>query len=219
VKRRVPFFLLLTTAFTAGSIACTITSNVGDLAARGAEADGTGSDGDGGPETTIGDRPTSPEAEAEAEAEAASPTIDAGCGVTFAQEGSFLDIKVKQGGRPQHFGGTVVPGTYVLTSMVVFYPGTTGTARIRETLQLRGGPDNGAIVRLTETEQASGSFVNAPLHGERSLFRATNGPGFFTTPACPTEDFQTTGAITVSGTTLVLLDDLTGTDRTYTRLR
>lgn len=214
MKRRVPFFLL-TIAFTAGSIACTITSNVGDLAARGAEAGGTGSDG--GPETTIGDGPTSPEAEAEAEA--APPTIDAGCGVTFAQEGSFLDIQVKLGGRPQQFGGTVVPGTYVLTSMVVFYPGTTGTARIRETLQLRGGPDNGAIVRLTETEQASGSFVNAPLHGERSLFQATNGPGFFTTPTCPNEDFQTTGAITVSGSTLVLLDDTTGTNRTYTRLR
>ena len=210
VSRRALLFFLLVTA-TAGAIACTTAANVGDLSRGSAESGAPGLDGEA-PDASSSDAPPG-------DPDGAPPPSDAGCGVTFAQEATFIDVQVQNGVPPDHSGGTVVPGTYVLTAMSVYFAGTTGTVRMRETMEVHGGSPSGTLYRLIEAQNASGSFANIALHGERSLYESTNNPAFFVTAECPAKGFQRTGEFTAQGTTLVVYDAAKGIERTYRRLR
>ncbi len=208
MKRR--FLFLPCSLLTAGLIACTVTSNVGDLPRSAAES-GIPEGGGELPESSTLDAPLDPDGPP-------SP-VDAGCGVTFAQEATSIDIQVRSGVGPQPMGGAVVAGTYVLTAMEVYFAGTTGTARVRETMEVRGGSPSGTLYRLIEITAASGSFKDAPLHGETSLYEADVTTSIFVTPQCPQKTFQSTGDYSVSGDTLRIYDGPKGIERTYRRLR
>lgn len=210
MKRRLLFFLLLVLP-AAGALACTTTANVGDLSKSDPEAGAPGRDGEA-PDASSSDAPSS-------DGDGGLPSVDRGCGVTFAQEATFIDIQVNNGSPPPHLGGTVVPGTYVLTAISVYYAGATGTARVRETMVVRGSAQVGTLDVLTETKDATGSFKNATLHGESTQFDAPGGSAFFMTPQCPKKSFETTGAHSAQADTLLIFDDQAGFERTYRRLR
>jgi hypothetical protein len=205
---------LLAIAAIEGVIACTVSANVGDLSATPAES---GSDA---PATDSPAADGAPNDGATSDAEASIP-IDAGCGVDFAHEGTSVDVQVQMASPPQFTGGTIVPGIYVLTAQNVYYAGTTGTVRIRETMRLRGSATAGAIERLTEAEKPSGSFKAYPLHGETITWfapSAPNGPSFFLTPECPKKSFQGTGEFSAVGDTLTLFDAKDAVERVYHRV-
>jgi hypothetical protein len=198
---------------TASAFACTTTANVGDLTTTASDAEAGPLPTDGGvAEAAPSDAPVS-----DAPIDA-GPVVDAGCGVKLSQEASFIDIQVQNGGPSWAGGGSIVPGTYALTGMKVYYTGTTGTARVRETMLVRGSPTIGTLDVLTETESATGSFKNATLHGESTDYNAP-GDAFFFTPKCPKSDFEMTGRHLAQGTTLILYDASNGIERTYLRLR
>jgi len=202
---------LITSLLIAGLYACTVTSNVGDLARSDAESGVPGADGDL-PEGSLADT-------AQPDADGAPSSIDAGCGVTFPQEATLVDVQVRDGVSPQPTGGQVVAGTYVLTAMEVYFAGTTGTARVRETMEVRGGSPGGTIYRLIEAEQASGSFKNIPRHGETSLYDADVTSTMFITPQCPQKRFQSGNEYSVKPDKLVIYESSNGIERTYQRLR
>ncbi len=213
--KRVLLILLLSIGVIEGVIACTVSANVGDLSATSAESGSDAPANDGGADAFP---PSDAEAEDAADGSDA-PLLEAGCGVTLAQEASFVDVQVQMTGPPNFVGGTIVPGIYVLTAMNVYFAGTTGTVRVRETMRVRGTSPAGAFDRLTEAQNPSGSFMGYPLHGETSTWRAPNGPIFFQTPECPTKSFEGTGNFTAQGTTLSVFDGQRSVERVYRRLR
>lgn len=190
-------------------IACTVSANVGGLDVDSRDAAEASS-----PNDASSDAP----ADAPAEEDVADATaFDAGCGIAFPQEASFVDVAVTTAVPPSYGGGTIAPGTYALVAMRAFMAGTTGTMQVRETMVLRGSAEAGARERLTEARNATGSFKAYPLHGETSTWQAPSGPSFFETPECPTKSFQTTGRYEASGDTLAIFDDVNVIERTYRR--
>jgi len=189
-------------------LACVTRANVGDL-----EATPDASSNDAAP-AIDGAR-----SDASSASDVSTPTIDAGCNVGFPQEGSVVDIAVINGAPPFLNGGGIVLGTYELTAIRVFAGGTTGTARVRETIVVRGGATAGAIDRLTETTSATGSFKNVPLHGETVTWEAPSGPVFFQTNECPKKEPERTGTFEANGTTLRIFDDQSVIEREYRRIR
>lgn len=204
--------LLLPLAAT-WTLACVVTADVGDLGATPSDAGPGSSDG----ATPIGSDAGPPP---DAATDATTPPVDAGCGVAFAQEASFVDVQVVQGPTPFFNGGTIVPGTYALTSFRDYYPNRQGTLQVRETMVVRGSSTVGVLERLTEARSASGSFEAYPLHGETTTYDASgNTPGILTTPECPTKGFQGTGTFQSGVDTLSLWDDSAQIERVYRRLR
>ena len=209
MKRR--FLFLPCSLLTAGLIACTVTSNVGDLPRTGAESGIPEGGSDDALEGSVLDAPL------DGDGPPVTP-VDAGCGVTFAQEATAIDIQVRVGVEPDQSGGDVLAGTYVLTAMDAYH-GDTGSARVRETMEVRGASPSGTLYRLIEITAASGTFVNVPLHGETSLYTAEITTAFQVTPQCPKKGFAGGGRYTASGDTLVIYESTPGIVRTYHRVR
>ena len=199
------------------AIACTVSANVGDLGGGGI-VDAAGDvpeSSDAGPS----DGHVDPAPEHDGGADADPTPIDAGCGVAFAQRGSFVDVGIIQGPPPLLNGGTIAAGLYALTAMRVYYDGSqSGTMQVRETLRVRGSTTAGTFDRLTEARNASGSFVAHPLHGETITFQTAAGPTIFVKPECPKPDFETGDRFDVQGDTLILFDESTWTERVYRRV-
>jgi hypothetical protein len=202
--------VMLSIAAIEGAIACTVSSNVGDLSAAvnesGSEAASDAASSDG----ALEDSPAS-------NADADLP-LDAGCGVGFAQQGTFVDVQVRTGVQPSFAGGTIVPGMYVLTALDIFYSGNTGTMQIRETMRVRGTNPAGTFDLLTEARNPSGSFTGYPLHGETITWNAPNASIFFQTPECPAAMPEGTGNFSAQGESLTVFDAQEGIVRTYRRL-
>ncbi len=203
-------FLLLTTSTTC-PLGCVVTADVGGLEAP---ADAGPADGAPSPDPA---EASPPPLDGGADA---LPLVDHGCGVTFAQEGAFVDVQVVVGPSPFLRGGTLVPGTYALVSRRDFYPNRQGTMQLRETMVVRGSASAGAFDVLTEARNATGSFKAYALHGETITYDTGGGtPAMFTTEECPQKDFQRTGTFEAGGDTLVLWDDSEQIERTYHRMR
>lgn len=197
-------------------MACTVSANVGDL-------------GGGGVLDASGDAPTSSDGGMTDAPEDPPPldggadgdpiAIDAGCGVSFAQRGAFVDVGIVQGPTPSLSGGAIASGLYELTAMRVYFDGSqSGTMQVRETMRVRGSPSAGAFDRLTEARNATGSFQAYPLHGATITFLAGAGPTIFVTPECPKKDFETGARFDAKGDTLTLFDDATWTERVYRKI-
>jgi hypothetical protein len=197
-------------------LACTVSANVGDLGGGGVldAADDSSSANDGGTEPRLDSSPAN-----DAGADGDPVPLDAGCGVSFPQRGSFIDVGIVQGPTPSLSGGNIVPGLYELTAMRVYFDGSqSGTMRVRETMRVRGSAAAGAFDRLTEARDATGSFQAYPLHGETLTYEKAAGPGIWLTPECPTKDFQTSNRFDMKGDTLILFDDLEFVERVYRRV-
>jgi hypothetical protein len=202
--------VLALTALPFASLACTVRANVGALDAVAA---------DGGTEASIPhDARVDPTPDASTN-DASTPPLDAGCGVTFPQEASFVDVAASAGVPPSYAGGTIVLGTYELVEMRFFAAGVTGTMQVRETIVVRGSPQQGAIDRLTEARNPTGTFAAYPLHGETSTWEAPNASFFFETPECPAKDFNRTGRYEATSQTLTIFDDQDVVERKYRRIR
>jgi hypothetical protein len=192
--------------------ACTVAANVGDLgAAAPAETAAEGSASEPADGAAITDATTG--------GDALAPPADAGCGVDFAQEGTFVSVRSVIGAPPGYVGGTITAGTYVLTSLSYYAGGVDGTLETRETLVVRGLPPVGAFERLTESRKPTGSLKALPIHGESSTWRTPNAQFLFETPECPTEAFEITGQFTAQGTNLTLYDAENAVERVYRRVR
>jgi hypothetical protein len=143
-------------------------------------------------------------------------TEDLGCGVTLAQEGAWVDL-VESDARPapRGVGGTVRPGTYVLTS-AVDYSSNTGTQQLRETLVLVGSSTDGTYTTVRERRSSTGDLTDIPVHGRVGTWSAGPAESFHLTPTCP-QDYIELTSYTATSTTLTLFDSFKPT-RTYTRV-
>lgn len=195
--------------------ACTVRANVGALDPDAAQtpADASTSDvapGDAQPD----DASTTTDAR-----DSGETGVDAGCGVTFPQEASFVDAAVTVGVPPSYAGGTIALGTYALVGMRFFSSANSGTMQVRETIVVRGAPAAGAIDRLNEARNATGTFEAYPLHGETVTWEAPNASFFLEAPECPQKDFQRTGQYEATPQTLTIFSDRDVVERKYQRIR
>ena len=200
------------------AIACTVSANVGDLGGGGVlDAAGDAPPGSDGGLTDALAADSAVNGEGGPDADPAP--IDAGCGVTFGHRGGFVDVGIVMGPTPNLTGGTIVAGMYELTALRVYFTGAeSGTMQVRETMRVRGSTTAGAFDRLTEAQNATGSFHAYPLHGETHTFQTGAGPGIFVKPECPTEDFETSGRFDAKGDTLTLFDSFELVERVYRRV-
>lgn len=198
--------------------ACTVSANVGDLDAIPSE-DGTDA---ASPDAPVA--PGAPVTDAGPDSGRSSPpSFEAGCGVTFVQQGTFFDVEVVHGVSPFLSGGAIVPGTYALVAMRVYDPEATGTMQIAETLRVRGSSSAGTLELLTESRSASGTFRAHPLRGERSTFEAAHAsdvgdPSIFLTPECPTRDFGQFHRFGTNGDELTFFSEEAMIERVYRRI-
>ncbi len=148
------------------------------------------------------------------------PVEDGGCGVVLAQEGAVVPIEVLNDAVPQPMGGMLFPGTYALTAYRVHGAGPQGTGNVRETLVLTGTNAVGALKRLSEQSDTTGAFVTHGPLGEHFTFTGdVHSPTIFRTRDCPAASGMDGVEFSFSGTTLVMLDAMTFTERVYTKLR
>ena len=205
------FFYLLS-LFPVAVLACTVAANVGDYPST---LDGGGTDA---PSSADGPPTSSSEGGPAMETGTDAPFVDAGCGVGFAQQGAFIDVQSNPGAPPQYTGGTIVAGTYRLTSMT-YFTFKSGTVQRRETLVVRGASPNGAFERLIEQQKPTGDYETIAAHGETSTFMSPTGSGgaLFENPECPMIE-ALTGQYTSSGTTLTLYDGGESFERVYQRI-
>lgn len=185
---------ILFSFFVLFPVACTVSANVGDFPPN-ASSDG----GDLAETSTPPAEGGLPPADT---GTAMDATVDAGCGVTLSQQGSFVDVLSMPGAQPTYTGGTFTAGVYVLKS-ITYYIQKTGTAEYRETLRIRGAMPNGALERIVEQRNPSGDYEAIPAHGETSTWMSQGDIFFFESPTCPTTDFLN-GQYTASGTTLTI---------------
>ncbi len=150
---------------------------------------------------------SSPGSEGAAEPDTAPPPpppVDAGCGVSLAQQGSWVDLQVVQQVIPPGTGGDIVPGTYVLTALQAYLGGGTGTAQVRETLVVAGSPTVGTFSQLSEVRNTSGSFSSQPPEGSSATWQADSNTAFlFATTTCG-PPFPQTNQYDATATTLTL---------------
>ncbi len=205
-------------------MACTVTASVGDLDAPASVGDLDAPAGDAGSDVASvdgnqSDREDTGPSTSDTGTPDAPATIDAGCGVIFAQEASFIDIGLVQGPTPNLMGGAVVTGLYELIAMRVYFGPHEGTMQVRETMRVRGSTTAGAFDRLTEARAATGTFVAYPIHGETITWNTGAGPAIFQSPECPVRSFESPHRFGVSGDTLTLFDDQDAIERVYRRIR
>ena len=145
---------------------------------------------------------------------------DGGCGVVIAQEGALVPIQVFMDGIPAPGGGTITPGTYALTAYKVHGGGPQGTGNVRETIVITGSPTVGAIKKLGDLSDTTGDFTaHGPL-GEHFTFTGSNGsPAIFQSEDCPTNDPDEAVDFTVTMAGITFVDEMTATERVYTKLR
>jgi hypothetical protein len=218
-------FALIPLAIVLAFAACTVSANVGELdpSASGDGGDASNNnniiDGAGGGDDDHASTPS----DGNTNADVTSPiTIDAGCGVTFAQaaSASFIDIQIINGAIPDPQGGTIVQGMYALTTMRVYFTGNqSGTMQIKETINIRGSSSDGTFDVLTEAQNPSGSFTAYPLHGETITFSVQGmTPEVLTAHECPTKDQNNQNRFEAQGNTLTLFDDMNQIERIYQRV-
>jgi hypothetical protein len=148
------------------------------------------------------------------------PTVDAGCGVTFAQEGAWIGIEViTSGSPPEGAGGAVKIGTYKLTALRA-YGGSPGTDEERETLVITGSSNLGTIASLDEARNTSGPYQSHAPRGATTSWSADSPTHtVFFNDKCPNMDVGG-GQYTATPTTLLIIQ--TGSpplDREYTFVR
>jgi hypothetical protein len=190
----IPFLLPL------GFFACSVDANVGTIPADAAPTNGDATLETAAPDAIGGDAST-PDA-----ADVTAP-VDAGCGVTFAQQGSWIDLLVVQDTPPFGQGGTIVPGTYALTALRAYLGSAPGTAEVRETLAVAGSPSVGTIATLSESRNTSGGYTSYPPTGTTATYMADSPTmSFFTNPTCGTPAVAS-GNYTATGSTLSIVVD------------
>ncbi len=199
-------------------IACIVRADVGDI-------DGPDSGAPDDPEDASATDTTAPSKDAgntsDVDANDAGnldPIVDAGCGVTFAQQADFIDVQVVQGSTPSLKGGSFTPGIYALVAMRGYGSDKSGTMQVRETMRVRGSATNGAFDRLTEARNATGSFEAYPLHGETIVWDVLGGTSYFETMECPKSFGDKSARFEASEDTLTLFDNADWIERVYQRL-
>jgi hypothetical protein len=210
---------LLLTAIAAGA-ACTVDANVGALAARPADA---GPDADrpesGADAFDPKDAPTDEAGNPDAGPDAFDAAVDVGCGVTFPQEGAWVDIEVVQQVLPPGSGGDIAPGTYALTAYRSYLSGPQGTGQIRSTLVVTGSPSVGAFAENSEIRNTTGGFTSHPPQGVSTEYQAdSNTTAIFLDIKCPPAG-MTGGNFSATQNSLTLLLGDGATERVYTRIR
>jgi hypothetical protein len=195
-------------AMAAAAPACAVDTNVGARAA--APSDGAPSDA---PEGGDGRAPTPEDPDGAATDASSNP----GCGISFPQEGDWIEAEIVEEVSSFGSGGTIAPGTYVLTTLRSYLGGPRGTQEIRETIVLRGSPTIGTMERLTEARNASGQLTAHAPRGETLTWEAAPGPAaFFRDTTCP-ESSLGTGSYDADATTLTLYES--AVVRIYARVR
>jgi hypothetical protein len=210
---------LLLSAVAAGA-ACTVDANVGALAAPSADA---GPDADrpesGADAIDPKDAPTDEAGNPDAGPDARDAAVDVGCGVAFAQEGSWVDIQVVDQVLPAGSGGDIVPGTYTLTAFRSYLSGPQGTGQIRSTLVVTGSPTVGAFAENSEIQNTTGGFTSHPPQGVATEYQADpNTTAIFLNIKCPPAG-MTGGNFSATSSSLTLLLGDGAIERVYTRIR
>jgi hypothetical protein len=203
-------------------VSCTEELGVGSEQADGSVADGAGNT-DATPQADGATGPVMKDASASSDSATvdatSSPLEDGGCGVVLAQEGAVVPIQVMNDATPTLMGGTLVPGTYVLTAYRVHGAGPQGTGNVRETLVLTGTNAVGALKRLSEASDTTGDFSSHGPLGEHFTFTGdVHVSNIFRTEDCPASTSTQPVQVSVTGSTLVMLESATSTERVYTRI-
>ena len=197
--------------------ACTEDLNVGTVTGDGGLSSGSSSSGSNSTSSgsSSGGLSSGGSSGSSGAAGSSSGSPDVGCNVSFTQAGDFVPIQYVQAGPPQYTGGTLVPGTYVLTGYHVYGAGPQGTGNVRETIVLTGSPTVGAIATLSEIEETTGDFTaHGPLGQHATYMGNTGSPALFLDQDCPSSDNPTI-EFTASSTTLLWFDDISFTEHAY----
>lgn len=204
-------------------VGCTVDANVGADDPRAPAQDGGGNDSGTTPETPIDGSSDTHDGGSK---DASTSDGDAGqrpadsCGVTFAQQGSWVDLEVVEEVKPYGNGGNIAPGIYTLTAIRSYLAGPKGTAEIRQTLEVKGSPSVGTFASLEEIRNTSGEFQSHPEIATSFTWEASTGVGFiYPAQACPIKGSSRTNSFTASATTLVITDEMTNTTRTYQKIQ
>jgi hypothetical protein len=213
-----PLCLLL--AASAAAAACTVDANVGALPAHSTDGGPDADRLDGAPTTDApptGDDGQTPDvASPDAGADAFDAAVDVGCGVSFPQEGAWVDVEIVQQVIPAGSGGNIQKGTYALTAYRSYLSGPSGSAQVRETLVVTGNATAGAFASNSEIQKATGEFTNQPAHGEASTYDAdSNTTAIFLHDKCPLQ-LETGGNFNATATTLTILGGDRAIERVYT---
>lgn len=150
----------------------------------------------------------------------ASPLpIEAGCGITLVQEGTWVGIEVDNGPPPQGAGGSVTIGTYKLSALRA-HGGAPGTDEERETLVITGSSNVGTIAGIDEARNTTSPFEShGPLGSTRSWRTDSPTHAIFLDGKCPTMEVNG-GEYTATPTTLLLIQSGSPPlDREYTLVR
>ncbi|HVJ93344.1 MAG TPA: hypothetical protein VM580_26265 [Labilithrix sp.] len=145
-----------------------------------------------------------------------SPGATVSCGITLPQKGDWTDIAVTSGewADSNGLGGTIVPGTYVLTTAAndSFFEPTTAHA-MRETMELAGSGGSGTYKIRRELSSSAG--VSA--EGNTGTWKALNSAHIQFLQHCPKEPLDVL-TYTATSTSLTIRSDF-GRVRTYARIR
>lgn len=164
-----------------------------------------------------GTHDASPSADALAQSDTSTET-DAGCGAVFSQEGAFVTIRTVDDVLPSPTGGTLIPGTYVLTDESVYLGGRRGTAEARETLVVRGSDVAGTMTRLEERRNAGGNFTNLLPTGSRFDYETAATNILWQDAICPEKQARRGSFYSVAPNTLKIHDSSEQLLREYHRI-
>ena len=118
----------------------------------------------------------------------------------IAQQGSQVIATFTSGDPPAPTGGTIVDGTYVLTSAT--YYGTMVTSTVSETAVVASG-----CIMAVLTDQQSGAIER------NNLAYTTSGTDLTETHTCPLSTVTTTVSFSTTATTLTLSYTIDGATR------